>query len=290
MKIRNLQFAKHTATLLKSSRVLAFLCVFLMSGSFTSNLNAAEQATERTTKPLLVFAASSLAPVLGELQQAFHSDTGVRVSFSFSSSSILARQISAGAPAQIFITADDKWRAWLQTKVKGELISIAIIENEIILAANTNLNIEQLGFGSKPEAFEKLINALDNKTIAIADPSTVPLGRYAAESLLALGLQDLFAPYIISSNSAQANLRFLTTGAVSLAIIYRSDLKQMENISQIFNFPTNSHKAIIYQAIALPEQENEDSAAFLNYLKSPKAITIFIRYGFKPNIEKPEGR
>ena len=264
--------------LIKLSITLAFTLLLLAS----AGVSKAGNIKPDTPAPLLVFAASSLAPVMASLSENFKNNSGIDVSFSYGSSAILARQISEGAPAQVFITADDRWLNWLEIKTEANFAAHPVMANQIVLAARANLALPALAGNPQAEDFKTLIDNLDNKTIAIADAQTVPLGSYSNESLLYLGLDGVFKPYTILSNSAQANLRFLTTGAVSMAIIYKSDLGLSPNLQQVFAFPRHSHKKIVYLASIMPHYESSSSVAFINYLKTMEAGAIFIEYGFTP--------
>lgn len=236
----------------------------------------------KSQEALLVFAASSLAPVLDSLSENYKNSTGIEVSFTYGSSATLARQISAGAPANIFITADERWLNWLKSETKQEFSQMPLVENQLILATGTNMEIPRLTAAPTADILQTIFQNLDNKTIALADPDTVPLGHYTKESLAHLGLTNIFAPHVIHSNSAQANLRFLTSGAVSMAVIYQSDIKNNHELKQVFALPAASHSPIIYQASVLLNNLGEQGAEFLNYLKSAQANAIFIEYGFKP--------
>ena len=238
------------------------------------------QAQDKADKneTLIVFAASSLAPALEHISQTFHDEMGVEVSLAYASSAILARQIKAGAPADIFITADVAWLHWLGNE-GVDLSSTAITSNQIILAA-----LKQTGISRQTHInLTTIIDEISPQPmlIAMADPESVPLGQYSNESLRALDLYDQFKPFIIQANSAQATLRFLNSKAASLAIIYKSDLAQNPDLQQVFAFPTSSHAPIIYMASAVTLYKPNTAQAFINYLISPEVQQMFLNYGFE---------
>src|SRR6059058_3929997 len=144
----------------------------------------AAAATEPARRELLVFAAASLSDALEEVGRAFTAATGVRVAASYAASSVLAKQIEAGAPADAFFSADVAWVDYLE---KRGLIQPSsrrdVLRNMLALIAPADSTLRLRiapGFD--------LAGALKGGRLAIADPDSVPAGEYVLGELPPLGV------------------------------------------------------------------------------------------------------
>jgi molybdate transport system substrate-binding protein len=246
---------------------LALLCLTLQSASLP--------AAEAKQPPILVFAAASLTDALQEIGAVYEKTSPVRVRMSFDASSNMARQIEAGAPADVFFSADTRWMDYLQSR---NLIQAAtrrnVLGNRLVLIAPAGSQIKL-----KIAPHFPLAAALGNGRLATGDPDSVPVGRYAREALSALGVWDEVAARLAPAENVRAALMYVGRGEVPLGIVYASDALVDRNVRVVDTFPANTHAPIVYPA-ALTKSAQGEAAGFVTYLFSPQAHEIFLKYGF----------
>jgi len=229
-------------------------------------------------KPAItVFAAASLTNVLQDLGDAFTNETSIPVRFSFAASSALARQIENGSPADIFFSADLEWMDYLQTK---GLIQPAtrqdMLGNQLVLVAPLDSKVVL-----KIEPHFPLASTLGNGRLATGDPDSVPVGRYAKQALISLGVWDSVAARLVRADSVRSALAFVDRGEAALGIVYATDAMVDKNVRFVDAFPAASHAPIVYPA-ALTAAGKPDAAKFLRYLRGPAGDLVFKQYGFTP--------
>lgn len=245
----------------------AFLGIFALALTF---------APARAGEPrLMVYAAASLTDVLSKVGADYEADTGKKVVFSISASSALARQIEAGAPAQIFISADAQWMDYLSER---HLIDPAsrhiLVMNRLVLIAPKSSGVE-LAIGKDFD----LAGALGEGRLAIADPSSVPAGRYAKEALTALNVWTSVEGKLVQSENVRVALAYVARGEAPLGIVYETDALAGPSVRIVSTFPESAHQPITYP-VALTAKAGKDAAAFLGYLMQDKARETFKRAGF----------
>jgi molybdate transport system substrate-binding protein len=226
-------------------------------------------------KDVLVFAAASLQTALDELAGLVAKATGVRITMSYAASSALARQVENGAPAEIFISADQDWmdylagRALLRPDSRSNLVG-----NRLVLIASkdpaSTLKIGK-GFG--------LAAALGSSRLALANPDVVPAGRYARAALTSLGVWDSVASRVAGAENVRAAMALVSRGESPLGIVYRTDASVDPGVVVVDTFPESTHPPIVYP-IALLQPASPDAARVLAFLKSPAALAVFLRHGF----------
>jgi len=227
--------------------------------------------------PVTVFGAASLTDVLQDLGDAFTKDTSIPVRFSFASSSTLARQIENGAPADLFFSADIEWMDYLQARaLVRPATRVDMVGNQLILVAPVDSKVTL-----KIEPHFPLAAALGKGRLATGDPDSVPVGRYAKESLIALGVWDSVSARLVRADSVRAALAFVDRGETPLGIVYATDALADKKVRFVDAFPAASHEPIIYPA-ALTNVANADAAKFLAYMRGPAGDLAFKRYGFIP--------
>ncbi|MEY2855613.1 MAG: molybdate importer periplasmic substrate-binding component [Pseudomonadota bacterium] len=227
-------------------------------------------------KPLTVFAAASLTDVLEQIGRSYTAATGVPVRFSFAASSVLARQVEHGAPVDVFVSADQEWMDYLQ---KRELIAADtrkdIVSNSLVLVApadsTTALRIAP-GF--------KLVEALGPRgRLALADPGTVPAGRYAKAALGTLGVWESVAARVVPGDNVRTALNFVARGEAPLGIVYGTDARGEPKVRVVDTFPADSHAPIRYPAAALAGA-GANARGFVQFLGSAEARAAFDKAGF----------
>ncbi len=226
--------------------------------------------------PVTVFAAASLQNALTDVGQAYTAKTGVPIRFSFAGSSAIARQIEQGAPADLFISADVEWMDYLAQR---RLIVAAsrrdLLSNDLVLIApkdaRATLRIAK-GF--------PLAKALGPGRLALADPATVPAGKYAKASLTALGVWDQVSGRVASAENVRAALAYVARGEAPFGIVYATDAAVEPKVRTVGAFPEASHPRIVYPGALTAASRNPAAAGFLGFLQGPEATAVFRRYGF----------
>jgi molybdate transport system substrate-binding protein len=222
-----------------------------------------------------VFAAASLGDALGDVGKAYKAKTGNDVVFSFAASSALARQIEASGGADIFMSADTDWMDYLDSR---GLIAHAsrknLLGNSLVLIAPADANVS-LAIGPHFD----LLGALNGGRLSIADPDSVPAGKYARTALSALGVWNGVVNHLVQAENVRVALAYVARGEAPLGIVYSTDAMSEKRVHIVATFPENTHAPIVYPA-ALTKDANPNARAFLDYLSGPEARAIFVKDGF----------
>jgi molybdate transport system substrate-binding protein len=232
-------------------------------------------AWSQPAAPVTVFAAASLTDSLTAVADAYKSRTGLAVRLSFGASSTLARQIDQGAQADIFFSADTDWMDYLQKS--GHIAEGSrkdLLGNRLVLIAASDARPAPAiapGFN--------LAGALGNGRLALADPASVPAGKYAREALTALGVWDSVASRIAPAENVRVALEYVARGNAPYGIVYATDAKLTPGMRVAGTFPETSHTPIIYP-VALTKQASPGAKEFLAFLMSAQARAIFQKAGF----------
>jgi molybdate transport system substrate-binding protein len=224
---------------------------------------------------LTVFAAASLKNALDEVGVAWKAYDGGSIAPSYASSSTLAKQIEQGAPADLFISADQQWMDYL-TERKLARDPRPVLGNELVLVAPKS---KATTIAIKP-GFD-LVGLLGGGRLAVGDPTHVPAGIYAKQALTKLGVWNAVEPRLAPAADVRAALALVARGEAPLGIVYETDAKVEPEVAIAGTFPNDSHDPIIYPAAIVVTSKNPDAAKFLAYLSGPAATAIFERYGFR---------
>ena len=225
----------------------------------------------------LVFAAASLQDVLPTVGAALTASQSVPVRYSFGASSALARQIEQGAPADVFLPADTDWMDYLDQR------------NLIVRASRRNLLSNQLVLIAPQASTLRLrigphmpiARALRAGRLALADPNSVPAGRYAKAALTALGVWPEVETKLAPADNVRGALAFVARGEAPLGIVYATDARAEPRVRVIGVFPPSSHPPIVYPgALTAHGREAQVAATFLGFLQTPRAAAIFRQAGF----------
>lgn len=245
--------------------ILAFILAFLLP----------DTASSQSTAPVTVFAAASLTDSLTEVADAYKSRTGITVRLSFGASSTLARQIDQGAQADIFFSADTDWMDYLQNNGRiAETSRKDLLGNRLTLIAASDA-------GPAPKIAPRfdLAGALGNGRLALADPASVPAGKYAREALTALGVWDSVSSRIAPAENVRVALEYVSRGNAPYGIVYATDAKLAPTVRVAGVFPENSHAPIVYP-VALTKTASPGAKKFLVFLTGTQARAIFQKAGF----------
>jgi molybdate transport system substrate-binding protein len=222
-----------------------------------------------------VFGAASLSDALKEISALYEKQSGKQVAVSLAASSVLARQIEASGGADVFISADLDWMDYLDNKsliqhdTRENLLS-----NKLVLVAGkdvtTNITIAP--------HFD-LAGALKGGRLAMADPDSVPAGKYGRTALVSLGVWNSVVNQVVNAENVRVALAYVSRGEAPLGIVYETDAKADKNVKTVGVFPENTHQPILYPA-ALVKDAKPEARTFLAYLASPAARAIFEKNGF----------
>jgi molybdate transport system substrate-binding protein len=221
---------------------------------------------------LILFSASSIAPAFEVIVEKFEARQDVKIRISAASSSTLARQIKSGAPAHIFISANQMWLSYLWDECALFLDATTIATNSLVLAVHKSLEANTV------QNVQAYFEGFEGR-LAIAEPSNVPLGIYTKEALTYLGLWDKILSQVAPARNSHSALKFIESGAVKLGIIYKSDAFMSNRVYVLYDFPTASHNPISYK-IAKTKNPHPLSDKFIAFLSSTEARDIIIEYGF----------
>lgn len=238
-------------------------------------------ATVLADEPITVFAAASLTDVLQEIGNAYEAKTGQTARFSFASSSTLARQIEAGAPVQIYASANERWMDYLAERNLIEVETrVSPVSNQLVLIAPANSALEPVSVSSSLD-LDKLLGA--EERIAVGNTDSVPAGIYAKQALQSLDLWVGAEPRLAPAENVRAALAHVERGETPLGIVYATDAKIDKHVQVLGTFPPSSHKPITYPFAILKDKARPAVAAFFAYLTGPEALPIFVKYGFAKN-------
>lgn len=234
-------------------------------------------AADADKPSITVFAAASLTNALQELGDGFTKETSIPIRFSFAASSTLAREIENGAPADVFLSADQEWMDYLQTRnlVRADTRR-DVLGNRLVLIAPADSAIKL-----KIEPRFPLAAALGKGRLATGDPDSVPVGRYAREALTALGVWNDVADRVVRADSVRSALAFVDRAEAPLGIVYETDALIDKRVRVVDVFPADSHKPIVYP-IALTVAAKIEAARFVAYIRGPAGVVAFKAYGFTP--------
>lgn len=224
-----------------------------------------------------VFAAASLTNAMQDIAQAYKNEHHVEVVSSFASSSTLARQIEAGAPADLFISADQKWMDYaVDKKSIDKATRTTLLGNSLVVVAPKASDRSDITINAKTD----WASLLQGGRLAVGDPDHVPAGIYAKEALQKLGAWETLSPKLAPAEDVRGALALVERNEAPLGIVYGSDAVASKGVKVVGTFPEDSHKKVEYPLAIVDGHKNATVTAFYDYLKGPEASAIFKRYGF----------
>lgn len=225
---------------------------------------------------LHVFAAASLKNALDAVNASWKADTTKEVMLTYAASNALAKQIEAGAPADVFVSADLTWMKYLTDK---NLIAagsdVKLLGNQIVLVASKDSKIDLT-----IENDFKLADAIGASKLAMGNVDFVPAGKYGKAALEKLGVWAAVEGKVAQAENVRAALKLVDVGEAALGIVYATDAKADAAVKVVGTFPEDSHAPIIYPAGLVAASKSADATEFLKYLQSEKAKAIFEAQGF----------
>lgn len=226
--------------------------------------------------PTTVFAAASLTEAIKDLAQRYERETGRALRLSFAASSTLARQIENGAPADLFLSADEEWMRYLdQRQLVARGTWVHPIANRLVLIAPAD-RAADFEIGKKLSWSA----ALGDGRLAVGDPAHVPAGRYAKQALEYYELWQLAEPRLARAENVRAALALVERGEAPLGIVYATDARAAQHVRILAEFPPESHERIQYSFAAIVHRDGEQTRAVLDYLTNSAAAEVYSSYGF----------
>lgn len=226
---------------------------------------------------LLIFAASSLKPALDDFLSRSDITAIGDVRASYAASSQLARQIEHAAPADLFISADKDWMDHLAAKhlivddSREDLLGNALV----LIAPRDSMIAFEIAPGMN------LTAALgDEGRLAIAEPNSVPAGKYAHAALESYDAWNGVSDRLVAADNVRAALNFVARGEAALGIVYRSDTVDEPTVRVVATFPAAGHAPIRYPVAIVAGHDSDASRRLLRLMRSKSAADLFRRHGF----------
>lgn len=248
---------------------MRFICLFL---TFAMVVQMPIANAEKVT----LFAAASLKESVDEVGRQFAAASGTKVVVSYAASSALAKQIEAGAPADLFVAADSEWIDFLDARhllAPGSRANL--LSNRLVLIAPVSsaatLKIA-VGFD--------LSAALGKERLAIANPDAVPAGKYAKAALQALGIWPSVAGKLARAENVRAALALVSRGETPFGIVYRTDAMADKGVRVIDTFAAELHRPITYTLALVATSQSAAARALMEYMKSDQTRSTWEKYGF----------
>lgn len=232
--------------------------------------------TNARAEQLTVLAASSLTDAMKEIAPLYQKETGNEMRLSFGASSMLERQIEEGAPADVFLSADELKMDTLEKAgvlvpgTRHPLLGNTLV---IVIPSDSQLQIHSAA---------DLANNNEIKKIAISQPSAVPVGVYSKEYLSKLGLWEKVESKVVPTENVRASLAAVESGNVQAGFVYKTDMLISDKVKSALEIPAREGPKISYPVAALKGTRDLEAAKKLvDYLRSEAALNIFKKYGFK---------
>ncbi|MFP4126379.1 MAG: molybdate ABC transporter substrate-binding protein [Alphaproteobacteria bacterium] len=220
----------------------------------------------------LIFAAASTKRAMDAVIAA----SGVDATLSYGTSGTLARQIAAGAPADLYLAANPEWLAYL---VEEGVVDAADVQP---LLSNALVLIVPAGAPPLALTGDELDARLDGEHFAMADPATAPVGEYGRVALETLGLWEVVGPRLVPTRNTLVTVATVGAGEAPVGLVYRSDARDVARVAVAAEIPTDTHPRIAYPATTLAGGADPAGAArLMAFMTSADGRALFERHGFR---------
>lgn len=221
-----------------------------------------------------MFAASSMASALSQIAQKYQQETGAEVTLSFGSSSALARQLVYGAPADIFISANQKWMDYAVKENSIDEKSLSPWLKNTLVVVSSQPQLKPINLNA-----QEILEVVGETRLAIANPQYVPAGIYAKEALETKGIWQALQGKMAFSNSVRATLALVEREEAQLGIVYFTDAKASSKVSIVAIISPQTHGNIVFPK-AMTKVAKKGTERFFAYLDSSSAKHILTTNGF----------
>jgi molybdate transport system substrate-binding protein len=251
--------------LTRAGLAAALLAALLLSGTVQAKTDKQQ---------ITLYAAASMSEVLSEAAKAYNERTGTEVRQVYAASSVIARQVAAGAPADLFISANQKWMDYLEER--------GLLEpgTRRDVARNRLVAVVPLGSPVTAEQGSELGRGWIPQRLAAGETGSVPAGIYAREALTALGRWEALQKSLVVADSVRVALAWVARGEVDAGMVYASDAAATARVRQVWTVPENAHSPISCPAAVL--KGRRDALAFLEFLTGEDGKRLFTEHGFLP--------
>ncbi|WP_280540481.1 molybdate ABC transporter substrate-binding protein [Chromohalobacter sp. 11-W] len=256
-----------------SRRPLVRLCIVHALALSLGMASLSALAGERVK----VFAAASLTDAVDALADAYGRDHDVEIVPVYAASSTLARQIANGAPAAIYLSANERWMDWLDAQ-EGITLSHRhdVLGNRLALIAPRDSDLARF----TPDETASIAERLGDGRLALGNPEHVPAGIYAKQALTSLGQWQALAPRLARADNVRSALALVERGEAPLGIVYSSDAEASDKVKTLGLFPDASHEPIIYPMALIGDAPSDAAKSLADWLDGRQAAAIFQRFGF----------
>jgi molybdate transport system substrate-binding protein len=235
-------------------------------------------AAAQSRADVTIFAAASLRDALDELAREYERQGRGKAAISYAGSPMLARQIEKGAPADLFISADSDWMDYLAVRGLIRIESrVNLVSNGLVLIAPA-VSRAQLTIG---RGFP-LAALLGDRRLAMADPDSVPAGKYGRAALEGLGVWSDVAPKVARAENVRAALALVARAETPFGIVYRTDALAERRVRTVGEFSRTLHPEIVYPAAVVASSRSKIAFEYLRYLRSHAALAVWQRHGYGP--------
>ncbi len=236
--------------------------------------------TSAQAKDVVVFAAASLKNALDDVATVWMKETGKKAVISYAASNVLAKQIEAGAPADIFFSADLDWMDYVASKslIRPES-RVSLLGSSLVIIAPQDQALQMSKqFLDKP--LSELASILGPGRIAMGHVDAVPAGKYGKAALEKLGAWEGVKSRVVQTENVRMALSLVSRGEAQLGIVYKTDAAADPTVKMVWTFPEKSHPPIVYPIALTAEANNPDAASFLDFMRSAQAKSLFEKHGF----------
>ncbi len=260
---------------MKQRFLMIFAVACLVAATLLPSCGSSASKKE-AKKEIMVFSAASLTDVLAEIADSFEVKYNVEVKTNMASSGTLARQIEQGGKPDVYISASKKWANYVDSLgffIKGYKTQIA--KNELVLIApkESSLSVDAINGDLD------IIALLGDGRLSMGDPSHVPAGRYAKQSLTYYKWYDKLSDKMLPAKDVRSALMVVEMNEAPVGIVYRTDAEKSKKVKVLNTFPEESHKPIVYVGGVCSDAPIAKD--FYKYLNSPETKAIWAKYGFK---------
>jgi molybdate transport system substrate-binding protein len=231
-------------------------------------------ASASSAGPARVYAAASLTDALTSVAARWQRRGHPLPQLVFGGTATLARQIEAGAPADIFAAADARWMDLLDEA--GRLAPgtrVDLLGNSLVLVAPKGR-----AFRVELRRDFPLAGAFPGR-LCIGEPGVVPAGTYARQALQNLDWWTSLEGRAVGTEDVRAALTFVGRGECAAGIVYATDVASSEEVEVVARFPVTLHAPIVYP-FALVAGASAEAAQFFGFVRSEEAAAIFLQHGF----------
>lgn len=234
-------------------------------------------AADDSQTQVQVYAAASMTDAMNAAIQAYESDHNVDIVPVYASSSTLARQIASGAPADVYVSANEQWMDWLEAQNAPVSERTDLLKNRLVLIAPKQSDIQDFTPGGDTKIASQLG---DDQRLSVGETSHVPAGIYAKQALQSIGEWDTLETRLANGDNVRAAMALVERSEAPLGIVYETDAKASDQVKQIGIFPDDSHDPITYPLAVIDPEPSDATEAFRQWLSGDDALAIFADYGF----------